>query len=370
MNKKLVLQHENPDSTDAKNKEKPNFLLRQKIKFNPLRSNIIILFPILFLLIVVSIFIIVFSFPEYTECFGVIEPSNYYSVYSQAAGVIDSSNFIEGSMVKENDLLIRFDTTELSISCRRIKKSIDGTNIKINSLKASISLKKKENKIIKDKYENDMYDLVDMVRNNIVSEKKLTDMMHEYKKFRNDMEITINNLEYSLEESRNVMDQLKLDLIATENALKLLEIYSPYKGRLVLPDFLAMNNYDVQNVNYLSQKPVKGRVLQKGSLIGYIISDKKYIAKIKIPEKDMDKIEVGQKVKIYLSTYDYMEYDFLEGQVSNVSTTAYLGYFIGVVDITSEIKSDIVDMKKVVGTSLKAKIELKNRNLISRLLGD
>ncbi len=128
------------------------------------------------------------------------------------------------------------------------------------------------------------------------------------------------------------------------------------------------------DINYLTARPEPGIIVAKGDRMGYVINEEKFVARIKIPEKNMDKVRVGQLVKLYLSPYLYTEYKFCEGLLKSISTSAVKGYFIGLVEIPKEnylikIRDKEMDLTKIIGTTLKAKIQLTPSNLISMLLG-
>lgn len=344
-----------------------NLVIRKAKQYDPFKNKAFIILPIVVLVILITVFLLVFSVPEYADCGGTLEPLSYLPIYSNYSGKIVTTNLKDGILVKNDEQLVEFDNEEIKIAHKQLLADLDFQEKALGRLLTEYEMFKKISTQKIEIQKKELEKISKLYKYKGISKKEAEIALHEFTMLK--MSTGMENNEYlaRISQNRKAIEDLKNRIHEQEYRLQESKIISPGSGKFVKHQ--AEGGDKVFAFRDLSQ----GDFVQKGQLIGYIIEDDLYIAKIKIPENKMDKVEPGQKVKLYFSALSSMKSKYFEAPLKDVSPSANNGYFIGIIELPREMNRIKVNKKEYqihsfLGTSLNAKIQLSKANFISIFL--
>lgn len=282
------------------------------------------------LIILVTLFLVGCSFEDNDEntFTGTIE-GNRVSVSSEISGKIVEINYQEGNKILEGDNIAVIDTEDLALKLNKAEKALElskaklqeaingARNEEIRSLKANLNKIEVQLEGAKRNYEHraDNYNkMLKLHENSAVSKQELDDA-----EVLLDNELTkINSLEKEYEGMKAKLDLLIVG--ATDQKIKMLEAEVEMgkveiemiqkqieKGRVASPI-----NGTVQSINFN-----KGELITTGGELAAIIEDNNLWVKIYIPEKDLHKISLDDKLSLMV---DFIESENIVGQVIYISS--------------------------------------------------
>ena len=229
-----------------------------------------------------------------------------YNIDSNKIEEIKLQENIEKSQREEeyNSYLDSLNKTEEQIN--EIKKEIDSDKEKYDKLKTETST-------IISSYKDSILDDIKNKENQI---KSLENEKEDYIKQRENSE---QEYKLSMIEKRN---QIEENIKSEENNLEALEnnnskytIKSPVNGVILNANYNTVGSY----------------INQSKSIAEIVSSDSELKIETYITNKDIARIEKGQKVVIKLEAYDYQKYGTLDGTIDYISTSAIVDKELGAV---------------------------------------
>lgn len=189
-------------------------------------------------------------------------------------------------------------------------------------------------------------------------------------------EMPVKSLETSIIQSRVAQLAKQKELIELENAVR------ERRSQFVQALYSLQSNIQDWKQKYLLTAPAAGRVsfvapiqtqqhFTSGQAIMRIESDStRFQGLVKLPQSNLGKVEIGQRVLIKLDGFPYREYGMLEGRLLKVSTTpgadsVYWGFVALPEKLITLYSRPITYRNGMVG---QAEIVTANRRLASRLL--
>ena len=229
-----------------------------------------------------------------------------YNIDSNKIEEIKLQENIEKSQREEeyNSYLDSLNKTEEQIN--EIKKEIDSDKEKYDKLKTETST-------IISSYKDSILDDIKNKENQI---KSLENEKEDYIKQRENSE---QEYKLSMIEKRN---QIEENIKSEENNLEALEnnnskytIKSPVNGVILNANYNTVGSY----------------INQSKSIAEIVSSDSELKIETYITNKDIARIEKGQKVLIKLEAYDYQKYGTLDGTIDYISPSAIVDKELGAV---------------------------------------
>jgi len=337
-------------------------------KINPLKyiHYLTITFTVLFMVLLV-IFVIIYS-AEYVEITGEIRPEEYQIVSPKVSGIVLKKHFKDGDIVKKGDLLIEINSTEYEYKLSQLITEKDILESLLVYQEENYKFLNQEIDISNIKRKNDLKDY-NLQRGQTLSEKDYQNKLYNSRleELSNLKKLLSSNYDYQ----KNKKDLESLLFKIKEYELKISEskIYAQLDGIVIEDD---------DNIK-------EGYYFEEGNKVQMIFSNDKIYAQIIIPEKKIVKVELEQKVIIYITALPFTKYKVFKGKLMSLKkTTSMTGstssiingggsYYIGKVQIEDpffEIKDEkeIRSKSLIFGMTLKGKIVVGKSNLINRLL--
>lgn len=137
------------------------------------------------------------------------------------------------------------------------------------------------------------------------------------------------------------------------------------------------------SLNYLLVSPQNGVVtfntvwkqnqfVEAGQKVMAVVPQKqgKLIGKIKLPFEGSGKVKINQKVNIKIDGYPYLEYGFLQGNISNISRVPDEKFYMAEMQLPQQLLSSTGKKLSFTGELQgTAEIITENRSLIARIFG-
>lgn len=341
-----------------------SLVIKKAKQYDPFKNRTFIILPIVVLVVLITVFLLVFSVPEYADCQGTLEPLSYLPIYSNYSGKVTSTSLKDGILVENEGILVEFDNEEIKIAHTQLLSDLD---FQQNSLARLLEEYEMFKKISTQKIEiqkKELEKISRLYKYKGISKKEAEIALHEFTMLKMNTSMENNQYQARVSQNRKVIEDLKNRIKEQEYRLQESKIICPGSGKFV------MHQTEGGGKAFAFRDLSQGDFVQKGQLIGYIIEDDSYIAKIKIPENKIDKVEPGQTVKLYFTALSSMKNKFFEASLKDVSPSATNGYFIGIIEIPREMNQIKVNKKEYqihsfLGTTLNAKIQLSKANFMA-----
>ncbi len=279
---------------------------------------------------------------------------------SELSGKIENINYSEGDRLNENDIIIEIDNSDLKINLEKNIILRDIAKITYNDLLNGINefdLKSQENKINsiekqineavnnKNYYEKIYNDNKKLYNLGSISKSKLDGIELNYTSTKNKLELLLqeknvavnqyNKLETSISDetilkAKKEIELRNLDIKNIENQIEKSNIKSPIKAT-------------IQNINFS-----EGEIINQNSNLCAIINQDKLYLNIYIPEKYLDKINLGKKV-------------YFEDNLVNTDTYGEIFYISNKAEFTPKNVESKEEKQELV---FKVKIRIINPNNI------
>lgn len=327
-------------------------------KKSPLDYSHFILIIFIIFFICIMIFFLFINSIHYIEVTGIIKPLNYQIITPINSGVIKNIYFNDGDYVKVGDLVVEMEDIDYQIQIKnyRIEKE------KLILLNERLQ---KESEIFE---------------NRINTNKKIrirkTEEMHVRKSCGSISEIeyhdTLNKLEidelnekfegikynYEVEENIKKIESIENNITHLEMMINKTKIYSKLYGIIIdIDDSVKVGGF-----------------FESGIIIQKIYSNNTIYAEVYIPEKNIPKVDLNQKAKIFMTSLPYTKYKVFTGQLEDLKKSSDKSIYIGKIEIFDpffKIKSinELKTKELMFGMSLKARINVGRESLIKKFLG-
>jgi len=333
-----------------------------KSHYKPLKWVLIPLGFLLFAFIVIFIFV---RISDYVSTGGMIEPSTLIPLVSPISGTITYSGIEEGREVKEGEELLRFDSRLETYSLELYKQELISHQEALeNLLKTQRTSNNQIDTILKHSdYTNKLDET--LFTNAGISEAEFNSREYRREQERFDLlrsQITLNG---EIISHMNNISLTRLKIVQQESYLEDFVLNSPISGKLVLSETIFR---EPESVNFFSIRAVPGLYVNKGGLLGYIISTESMIAKVTLPERKVKDLRVGNSARISLTAYPKSQIDYLSGTLIGISASAQNGEFIGSIEFdVKDLEEKVPNWDILIGTTVNARIHLGPSSFLEKL---
>lgn len=272
-------------------------------------------------------------------------------VTSQVSGVVDEFYVSEGDYVKNGDILLELNTSEVDLEIMKIEDEIDLLEVKrevitkfaedINAQVSAGDYDEKYKYVINDIiYENELYKLQteqSMLKSEILEK--------QYESGLNEELLQID------EKMRAYEDELKKQKLLLDKMI----IKAPTEGYVLSSSI----GYKGQNVTNYEE------------LFVIIPNESKYVFEGYVFDKDIADISVGDTVQIKLQSYSFSDYGAVTGTVSYISPSAIKMEGVGNVYIVrTQIDEKLLgsDIRLMSGLSGNMEINVGRRSVLDYFL--
>ena len=304
---------------------------RNNIPKNSFHSKIkvfkILIYIIIILLLTGAGIVLMGKMEDIIEGRGIVAGKREYYMKSRVRSTISEINFRSGDFVKKGQIMLTLDDRDYQEHCLKLQSSISELEAEIKAAESAlaalrldplpkeyrhseISLKEFQSRSVREKESLNAYrnlqksGAVPLVEIN----KREIDFIHnqsELQRMQRDVELISKGLGNAIIKENE--DKLALLKIRLKNLEKEADFYKKHKSDYT---FVAPEDGVISNI------PTKiGIYVDTGDDVITFAADgeKKFIASIH--EKDIYKIQEGQKVRVKSSQYNYFEHGYFYGKV-------------------------------------------------------
>lgn len=310
----------------------------------------------------------------------------YFSVQSseKKEAIMNKIDSILNSSSEENKLLAQ-ETIELVDKEKRsyqskvalLQEDIDKEQTTFKQLQKQLENRKNRLKILKQA--SDIYE--ELGSTNSVSKIKVIDAREKY----NETEADLLSIESKIEEQLHILDQKQNELNAFVEKYSYDNLQSLNKARANLSEVNEALEHYIEQSEELTIKATESGIIQDlnfdiGSVVSpgerileIVPSQRDLIVKARLASKDIANINLGNKVKVRVDSYNYVRYGTLDGIVESISASTFKdsntspSYY----KINIRLKSRSIDksqIKLMPGMTVSADIVSGKRTVIEYLL--
>lgn len=307
-----------------------------EIKYNIAKKQVMVLRWLVYLLLFFILILSIWSYCSIVDivvfCYGRVRPNNNVSVIlNKHDGIIQRINYVDGQIVKNNDVLYEIDANQYVIALEQllskekiIRKNLFNDKNFLNSVLA-------ENNAICENMEQECYYEYKVYKTNYQklrltekSSKRVFDAHSALKSTssleKNRLKIeyllnsnaskkyffeTINNLKLSIKENEHQLEDIDYQKQKLDDKIIQCKICAPISGKIQVVRPININEYII-----------------KGATVLHIIPDTidTYKMEMVVQNEDIGKVAVTQNVEYKILTFNYKEYGTMSGKVTNISS--------------------------------------------------
>lgn len=206
----------------------------------------------------------------------------------------------------------------------------------------------------KDKLQEVIGELLEVVREKNVIESRIIDLQKELQLFEfNQKQLALEEINDLTANLLEIKEQIQKASFRVEN----LEIRSPIDGI----------------VKGLKINP--GTVISPAEILFEIVPiSEKMIAKVRISTEDIGHVKIGDDAKVKIDTYDFSTYGYIQGTVDAISASTFLDeennpYYQLIIELDKNYLGDNPESLRVFpGMTINASITTRSRSVINYLL--
>lgn len=334
-------------------------------------------------------------------------------IKSSRDGTVTEILVKQGSVVKKGDILLKLDTNQkadLKSKIEKIYEDIEYNNKQLQTkdtlvkkykdeIKRLDSVFKKETSIknqllsnarssqkrileqytiFKKLYDNGIKSKIDLLKEEDSLEQantKIDEISTAIETYKSEHSKKLNDTQYLIINAKLETDQIKTELRENKRQAKLLDLeYAKYKENDVISETYDVIRAPVDaTVSQVEVKHIKDLVKSGDTIFELLPLNQPLIAKIKIPNTGIGRVELGQVVKLKYDGYPYQEFGVGNGKLvyvapnsiqPDVSKQEFI--FEAIVDIDQDyvVKND-QNYPLFAGLTLQAEIVVDTKKLIS-----
>ncbi|PAW78174.1 MAG: hypothetical protein B9S32_08240 [Verrucomicrobia bacterium Tous-C9LFEB] len=246
----------------------------------------------------------------------------------------------EGTIVKKNDVLAKFDTAQLEEKLEQLKHSGLGAemqdakiaaDIRLADLKAALQTSKENAKLAELQFKTMAYS-AQLERD--AAQARLNNARNDIKVAENRIKQEENRRDVQIRQIQERIDQNKEKITEVEDAIKAFTVTAPEDGIVVYP---------VIKVSGLSRKVQTGDMLYKSQIFIIIPNLFKMTAQLEVSEEEIRKVKMGQKAELIVEAFKNSKFT---GEVYRVDPLAHVkenNEFIKVFTVGVRIKERDID---------------------------
>lgn len=287
---------------------------------------------------------------------GILKPtSGTTQVKSPTGGLIKEVYVKDGDTVKENELLIKFDTRqanrELIMLENQLKEAEITFNSRIRSIQEQINTvtrKHETNKTILSRMKY-LQEVGAMNENGVLNQEDLTLELE-----RQTLQLMENKLQTESQYNQR-QDELKARIYSNKIKIQYDTVRSPTAGVI------------------FDSKANESGVLSAGDIIMKVVPQDKLIADVWVTNKDIGYIKKDQKANIRVQAFDYTEFGDIKGRIKSISADVmppdqankFYRYPVKINLETNYLSNNGLKVPVISGMAITANIKLRDKRLIS-----
>ena len=369
---------------------------------------------------------------------GEVIPNKYVqAIQHLEGGIISEININEGDLVEKGQTLLTLDGTEvkqdlaaleaknlaLKYQLLRLKAFIDGTDpdftpladnehkelagSQLRAFQSMVAAKETERSILNqqisqkedalvmlEKKQSTLQDNFKLVTEERDMKKKLVDKGHISRFKFLEVEKEFNDLEGELDETSSGINQARTSIQEYKDRLSSLEAKykdDAYRELTVLESDMAQLKENIEKLQeqvsrleirsssygYVKSLKVKtiGAVVQTGQVLAEIVPlEGNLIVETQINPKDVGHIQIGQRVTVKFSAYDFSRYGTVEGRLDYISATTFVNtdnsrYYLGRVSLSKNYVGNDSKYNIILpGMTVQADIVTGSKSILAYLL--
>ncbi len=248
---------------------------------------------------------ILFRIDEVVTVTGQLESlEGSVDVKTPAGGKVASVHFKDGQLVKEGQLLVRFDTQEANANLTTYEKLIE---LEISELETKLNILNSRESVLEKKVDtstqitNELYELVKIGGFQKVQYLRQLDQLYELESELSKVQLDKNQSKLEAEKS---IGQYKNKLKQAELQLQYQNVLAPASGIIFEP-----------------KARVSG-VIAAGDTIVTIIPQKGLRGKVFVQNKDIGFVKTGQKAQVRIDAFPFTQYGEIKADVSQIGADA------------------------------------------------
>ncbi len=327
---------------------------------NPLKYLKLILLTVLLIFVSVVTAFIVINNVDYVEVTGEIKPAEYQVISPKISGVIKKCFYKDGEIVRAGNLVMEMDSKEYELDLQELMSKKELQETRILSLEDKLRLFLKEKTFFNSKMSRDLDDLKIKKDNDIISQKEYDDEVYKLYEDNFSKDEKVMSAANELSELKKELKAIASEIESMKDKIEKCSVFSMIDGIVVDED----------------SRIKEGGFYNSGDVIQKIFANNDAYAEVYIPEKKIIKVELNQKVKIFVDAVPYTRYRTFEGRLVSLMETksrddasGYTGKVL-IDDPFFRIRdlNDIKTKKLIFGLKLKARIYTGKKSLIDFFL--
>ncbi len=261
---------------------------------------------------------------------GRLQPTARYEVKAQRSGLIQTVHVQHGQEIKQGDLMLTLDDTDLRTELEQIEHELAMNQNRRVALVAELQRERAvlETEIARAEVE---YETAQLQLEQVRQEYQIYRKYAPYREDGNmrppvDTLIPIRVHQTRVEGTKVEIERAKRRLAALDNRKQELEMLKQTYEKLQVSHRLVKTRLEQMKI----YAPVSGTVLTRdldkregdrieaGEAVIELAELHSWQAEVMIQEVDIPKVKEGHKVRIYVNAFPHMEYKIFEGRVTDV----------------------------------------------------
>ncbi len=329
-------------------------------KKNPLKYLKFILAAVLSVFVcAVTVFLIINNV-DYIEVEGEIKPVEYQIISPKISGIIKKCFYKDGDSVRKGSVVMEMDDREYELDLEALSDKKALQSMKIDSLKGKLNLYTRERSLFTGKMYKDLSDLKIKRDNDIISQSEYEDEVYKLKEEKLSQDDRVMSVENDFTQLSKEMDSISTEIDSMKDKIDKCSIYSLLDGIIVDED----------------SRIKEGVYYNSGDVIQKIYANNDAYAEVYIPERKIIKVELNQKVKLFVDAVPYTKYKTFDGRLVSLKETkdkdtssGYTGKVL-IEDPFFKMKNinDIKTKKLLFGLKLRARLYTGKRSLLDYII--
>ncbi len=318
------------------------------MKKEPLKFLKVIFITIILLFIAVMTTFILINSIDYVEVRGEIKPLEYQDITPKISGIIKKCYFKDGDPVYPGNVVLEMDSREYELSLASLDSKRELLITKSNFLKSGMELMSRERTLLLNKLKNDLNDLDIKKNSDIISQKEYDDEVYKLRIEEISGREKYLALESEMKQSARELDSISADIESIRDKIDKCRVVSRIDGIIVDED----------------NRIKEGTYYNSGEIIQKIFAGNSVYAEVYIPDRKVIKVQINQKVKLFIDAVPYNKYRTFDGRLVSLKETktkdqqkGYIGKVL-IEDPFFKIKTmnDEQTRKLIFGLTLNARI--------------
>ncbi len=275
------------------------------MKREPLKYLKVIFITVILLFITVLTTFILINSIDYVEVRGEIKPLEFQDITPKISGIIKKCYFKDGDPVNAGNLVLEMDSKEYKLSLASLSSKRELLLSRNNFLKSDMELFLMERSLFLNKLKKDLNDLNIKKNNEMISQKEYDNEIYKLEVEELSGRERLLTFENDLKQSAREMDSISADIDTIKDKIDKCRVESQIDGIIVDED----------------SRIKEGIYYNSGEIIQKIFGNNSVYAEVYIPDRKVIKVEINQKVKLFVDAIPYSKYRTFEGRLVSLKET-------------------------------------------------